>query len=82
MGTPAQFTRRTQIDHTNLVAVFFAKQRHGPQGLGLVHRHDATVGSRIGEDLGIDDGLDTTNFLASHRGMMRKVKSGARRIDQ
>ena len=68
-------------DDANLLAIFFAEQRHGAGGDGLIDRHHVGGDLRVAEDLLVDEALDFGDFGGIERGVMSEIEAKARRFD-
>ena len=64
-------------DHAHLLAVFFAEQRHGAGGDGLIERHDVGVDLGVAEDLLVHEPLDFFDFGAVHGGVVGEIEAQA-----
>ena len=82
MGATTQLARKTDVQHTHGIAVFFAKERHRATFNRIVVRHHLRLGSIICQYLGIDQGFDLRNIRLRNRRIMGKVKTGFIRIHQ
>ena len=69
-------------EHAHLVAVLLTEQHHRAGLLRIVHRHHARLGARVGEDLGVDEGLHRADLLLGHRRVVREVEARALLVDQ
>ena len=73
---PPHSSRLEPMSSTHLVAVLLAEQHHraGPRRHG--DGHHAFAGG-VGEDLGVDDGLDLRDLRFGHRRVVREVEARA-----
>ena len=71
-----------ELQHTNLIAVFFTEQRHRATVDGIVVTHDLRFSQRVQTNLFIDQGLDLSNLLSRQRFVMRKVEAQPVRCNQ
>ena len=76
VDTTTKLTRRTKAHHTNLIAVFLAKQGNGTQLLGFFHRHVAMfVAWQVLTNHVIDHTFHLTNLLVSNLLKVREVET-------
>ena len=74
--TAAQFDRRPEADHADLVAVFLAEEHHRTALLGLLLRSLAVLHERIvGADGPVDELLHLAQLLGRHLLEMREVET-------
>ena len=77
MGAAAELGRPAlDVHHADHLTVLFAKQSHGPQLLGFLHRHLLHGDVHGVEDLIVDDLLHPCQFLGGHGAEVGKVEVG------
>ncbi len=76
MNTTTELARRTETNHTHLVAVFLAEERDGSQFLSLFERHIAMLVQRnVLTNHIVHQPLHLTQFLVGHFLEVREVET-------
>ena len=67
MGATTQLARASNIQHPNLIAIFFAKQGHDTALDRIVKTHELSLGVCVGQYLGIHHCLDSAHLIGRDR---------------
>ena len=82
MGAAAEFAARADVEHADLIAVLFAEQHHRAELLRLFERQYPGLRRRIGQHLGVDQGLDLSHLLIGDRRVVREIEACSLGVDQ
>ena len=82
MGATTQLAAGANVQNAHGLAVLLAKQHHGAGFLGAFNVHHTRLRCGVGQNFGVDLGLDLADLDIRHRRVVRKVKTGALRRHQ
>ena len=75
-----EFTRRTDVHHTDGFAVLFPEKHHRARGFGFLNRKFSAKRFRVREDFFIDNLFDLSHLTGRHGFVVREVKARNRCI--
>ncbi len=78
----AQLARGADVEHAHFVPVLISEKSERTRLDRLVVLHDARRGRGIGENLGVDPGLDPPDFFLRHRRVVREIEARPAGIHQ